>query len=118
MRQIHTHQVNPVNDALSIHVMDEAGHGGACHVYRIGFPDGSTQDISFQNGPIKEVGVNGLTHELLLAILIDRLECFQKGPYACDQNGAALEHLRDAVEWLHARTLERIDRGVEGTHTI
>jgi len=29
--------------------------------------------IAFQNGPIKEFGVNGITQEALLAIVIDRL---------------------------------------------
>jgi hypothetical protein len=33
----------------------------------------------FQNGPIAEVGVNGVTHEVLLAIVADRLRSFQKG---------------------------------------
>ena len=30
--------------------------------------------LTFQDGAIKEVGVNGVTHEALLAIVIDRLQ--------------------------------------------
>ena len=52
----------------------------------------------------------------LLAILIDRLESFQKGPYASTYNGIALQHLRAAQESLLNRTRDRMARGVEGTH--
>lgn len=50
------------------------------------WPDGSvsighTCFIGFQNGPIKEVGVNGVTQEALIAICIDRLRSFQEGPF-------------------------------------
>ncbi len=72
--------------------------------------------ISFQNGPIKEVGVNGVTHEALLAILIDRLRSFQAGPYSNRANAIALTKMEEALMWLQQRTRERIKRGVEGTH--
>lgn len=76
--------------------------------------------ISFQNGPVKEDGngVNGITHEVLLAVLIDRLEGFQAGQYANPHNQLALDHLRGALEALHDRTRARIARGVEGTHKV
>lgn len=32
---------------------------------------------------IAEVGTNGITHEALLAVLIDRLQSFQRGEYSC-----------------------------------
>ena len=76
----------------------------------------NTLTIIFQNGPIPEFGVNGITHEALLAILIDRLEGFQAGPFANVYNGAALENLQFAQELLLSRTRERMARGVEGTH--
>lgn len=118
MREITSHKVNGANSQLSIHVMDEPGIGGASHVYRVGFPDGYTCDINFQNGPILQASVNGLTHEVLLAILIDRLGSFQGGNYACIENEYALANLRTAEGWLRRRTQSRIDRGVEGTHII
>lgn len=74
--------------------------------------------IVFQHGPIQEHGRNGVTHEALLAILIDRLECFEAGPYACMENAAALMHLRCALTVLHNRTAKRVARNVEGTHKI
>lgn len=75
-------------------------------------------DISFQCGPLAEAGINGITHENLLAILIDRLEGFQGGKYATVENQIALDHLRAAQNTLKFRTQLRLARGVEGTHTV
>lgn len=125
MRQLTSHKINECNDAITIQVLDEPGQGGACHQYAIDWTYKGVQPpseqrvlIPFQNGPIKEVGTNGVTHEVLLAILIDRLEHFQKGPYACEENGRALDHLISAEMALHSRTKARVARGVEGTHTV
>ncbi len=98
--------------------MDEPGQGGANHHYDIE-SDGSLTvlaAIRFQNGPIKEFGINGITQEALLAIVIDRLRSFQAGPYACEDNQRALEHAHQALKFLQKRTLARIARGVEGTN--
>jgi uncharacterized protein (DUF1810 family) len=122
MRQLTDHQVNPANDTLDIDVTDEPGSGGANHVYRVSTPDRATVDVElrFQNGPINEDGngVNGITHEVLLAIVADRLRSFQQGPYASRYNALALTHIEEAQNWLNRRTLERMRRGVEGTHQI
>ncbi|MBN9522260.1 hypothetical protein J0H58_27705 [bacterium] len=122
-REIETHKVNGCNEALKLTAEDDPGCGGANHHYQIRFPDKTpglfqVTNLRFQNGPIKEAGVNGVTHEVLLAILIDRLEGFQSGQYACDDNAEALTHLRAAVEVLHRRTKARAARGVEGTHAV
>lgn len=123
MRTITTHAVNGLNEALLIGVLDEPGQGGACHQYQIRKhvknEDDATADVElvqlhFQNGPIKEFGVNGISGEALLAIVRDRLECFQRGPFACETNQQALDHVVAAMEALHSRTRERLERGVEG----
>ena len=129
MRNLHGHKVNPANDKLEIEVSDEPGAGGANHLYVIGPFDDSTnasQDpqfkglksshILFQNGPINEVGVNGVTHEVLLEIVADRLRSFQSGPYSCRENALALTKVEEAQMWLQSRTLKRMQRGVEGSH--
>jgi hypothetical protein len=119
MRTIDTHKVNPANDKIAINVMDEPGSGGAPHHYALdvnGTENGV--DLRFQNGPIGEVGVNGVTHEALLAVIVDRLEHFQKGPFACRENAIALTKIQEAQHWLLHRTRARMDRGVEGTHTV
>jgi len=120
MRQINDHKVNPANDTLTLTVLDEPGHGNACHEYEVSHPNMPPTRVSFQNGPINEDGngVNGLTHEVLLAIVADRLRGFQSGPYACKANACALTHIEEAQHWLQQRTLERMRRGVEGTHTV
>lgn len=136
MREIHDHKVNPANDTLSVFVIDKPGSGGANHAYLVtgldidkleanpaaqaveeeaqmeGYP------IIFQNGPISEVGVNGVTHEVLLAVLADRLTGFQSGPYASVDNAEALSHIQAAQQALQRRTRERMARGVEGTHKV
>ena len=131
-RELTDHKVNPANDKLTVTVEDAPGAGGAHHAYMIsGFDadlnpstevtasDAGDKDwvsIVFQNGPINQVGVNGVTHEALLAILIHRLRCFQAGPYACAENACALTQLEAAQESLHSRTRACMARGVEGTH--
>jgi len=118
MRELHSHKVNPANDALTIKVLDEPGAGGANHEYDVTGGTAWPTFIRFQNGPIAEVGVNGITHEVLLAILIDRMRSFQAGAYACRENAIALTKLEEAQMWLLQRTRNRMDRGVEGTHTV
>lgn len=114
-RVINDHKVNPANDRIDLYVMDEPGAGGACHEYEIRVPDHPTTRISFQNGPIAENGVNGLTQEVLLAIVMDRLRAFQRGPFSCRENALALTKLEEAQHWLFHRTRERMSRNVEGT---
>jgi hypothetical protein len=75
-------------------------------------------EIQFQEGNPAEVGTNGVTHEALLAILIDRLKGFQGGKYACRENAIALTKLQEALMWLKSRTEARVARGVEGTHAV
>lgn len=124
-RELNGHKVNGCNECIVIDVLDEPGQGGACHNYRISGLKGPldnhpipTIDIRFQNGPIRECGTNGITHEALLAILIDRLEGFQSGKYATVENQIALDHLRAAQATLKFRTEQRVRRNVEGTHAV
>jgi hypothetical protein len=117
MRTINEHKVNPANDRIAVEVTDQPGAGGANHTYRIDWGSGAVT-LQFQNGPIAEVGVNGITQEVLLAICADRLRAFQAGPYACRENELALTKIEEAQHWLHHRTRARMDRGVEGTHTV
>lgn len=122
MRALTEHKVNPANDRILIEVADEPGPGGANHEYVVTLPHvegkAKSTNISFQNGPINEAGVNGLTQEVLLAIVADRLRSFQAGPFSCRENALALTKIEEAMHWLHSRTLARMQRGVEGTHKV
>ena len=125
MRRLTDHVVEGDRaEQLEISVLDEPGVGGANHAYRItGFETASNSSaefsdnyvtVLFQNGPIKESGVNGITQEALLAIVIDRLRGFQDGLYLTRENQMALGHCEEALMWLQKRTRSRIARGVEG----
>lgn len=132
MKNLTNHQTN-LDDSLKIEVIDEPDNGGTCHAYDItGFDtinnkasenagyrrSFSRVPIVFQNGPIKEVGINGISNESLLAIVEHRLEGFQSGSYSCVENAHALLNVKQALLCLHNRTLAREIRGVEGTSTI
>src|SRR5262245_727881 len=115
MRKLIDHIVegDSANHQLVVEVFDEPGAGGACHHYEIsGFNSKSNPSdpwtarhgkpaqhstVLFQNGPIAEAGVNGVTHEALFAIVIDRLRSFQAGPHSCRENAIALTHCEDAL---------------------
>ena len=104
-----------------VKVLDEKGQGNANHEYEVVLAENRNQvvcEVRFQNGPIKEAGVNGVMNEDLIAIVIDRMRGFQSGDYRCRDNALALTKLEEALMWLRNRTNEREARGVEGTHTI
>lgn len=124
MRQITNHKV--AGNELHIDVLDEPGSGGANHEYQVSvvgvtnYEDANqfygqfNTKISFQNGPIPVDGINGVTQEVLLAIVQDRLQSFQNGPFPCKENEAALAYVTEALEILKGRTRDRIARAVEG----
>ena len=101
---------------------DEKG-GNMSHEYRMEYDPlnngyKQTQAVKFQQGPVAEHGINGITNEALLAIVIDRLEGAQEGPYKSRYNALALTKLEEAILWLSRRTLDRQARGVEGTSAV
>lgn len=109
---------------LRVLASDDRGSGNANHEYQIvdvsrenTAPDADRvlASLNFQNGPIPEFGINGITNETLIAVLIDRLEGFQGGQYAHPYNADALTSLRSAMASLKQRTRDRLARGVEGT---
>lgn len=144
-RIITDHKLTGLNEAIEIVAADEPGPGGANHVYRLRLanhlthPNRATPDhtiIRFQNGPIGESGVNGLSNEALIALVIDRIRGFQhqrlgdltppnvgvpgdfdfnsRGKFACRENAIALTHFEEGLMWLQKRTRDRQARGVEG----
>lgn len=104
---------------LGIDATDDIGPGGAYHEYQVRFlhpcePHGAFLHIKFQKGPARGRDANGVTNEALLAIVQHRLECFQAGPFPCDENAQSLNRVREALHWLHQRTADRKRRRVEG----
>ena len=74
--------------------------------------------VDFQEGPIKEVGVNGVHNEDLIAMVLTRLYSFQESKFACTENEIAIKKLEQALMWLRRRTEGRIIRNVEGTSNV
>lgn len=103
-------------------------HGGASHCYEIqrpAVPSDQHNDqftplcsIDFQRGALGETIANGVSNESLIAVVIDRLQCFNDGPYRCRENSLAITALEEALHWLHHRTMHRQARGVEGKHVV
>lgn len=74
--------------------------------------------IHFQEGPIKEKGVNGINNEDAIVMVIRRLEEFQNSEFKCRENAVAITKLEEALMWLRKRTMGRENRGVVGTSAV
>ena len=74
--------------------------------------------IHFQEGPVKENGVNGVANEDVLGMVLRRLEDLQKSEYKCRETACAITKLEEALMWLRKRTNSRIKRHVEGTSEV
>lgn len=97
--------------------VDAQGPGGAHHHYRVIPEPGVTFDICFFRGPREAVNTQpGLFEDDLLAILEDRMACFQRGEFPSSANNVALHHIKKAREALASRVAERLARGVLGKH--
>nr|WP_239541235.1 hypothetical protein [Pullulanibacillus pueri] len=92
----------------------------APHTFEVRKVDGNgyIEKVHFQEGAIKEHGVNGVMNEDLIAMVICRLDHFQNSEFACYENEMAYLKLEEALLWLRKRTMGREQRNVEGTHTI
>ena len=124
--EITTHRASGLSENIAVLKSGAPGPGGAHHHYKLqvrangpeGKPDGplySETHIHFQEGSIAEAGANGVTQEALLAVVKDRLEDFQRGPYACSENADALANVDRALDALKSRTARRTAAGTEGT---
>ena len=71
--------------------------------------------ISFtlQDGPIKEVGVNGCQVDTILMAAKAIIEGFNS-EYPCKENESAIKNIGQAIDDLSAREKDRVSRGVEG----
>ena len=69
--------------------------------------------FTIQNGPIKEVGVNGCQVDTLIYAakeIIGKLNT----KFPCRENALAITKLEEALHWLDARKKDREKREVEG----
>lgn len=114
MREVKHRAVGVMKDKIQIFA--EEGNSEysilmKCHDKGQRLPD-EFLNISFQKGnPLDEV--NGVTVESLLSLIIDR---HNEMPQELKTREGALfvTKLEEALHWLFARTLDRVERGVEG----
>ena len=74
--------------------------------------------VHFQEGPIKEQGVNGINNEDAIVMVIRRLQGFQDSQFSCRENAMAITKLEEALMWLRKRTIGREKREVVGTSSV
>lgn len=125
-QEITSHKTNECNRQIKV-IGRNPGAGGAFKKFDITGPvkellgvgavPSFGLNMKFQDGPVAD-GVNGITNEVLLAILETRLMGFQSGRFANANNAEAITHIRAAMSALCRRTQERQERGVEGTHEV
>jgi len=74
---------------------------------------GSSVTFTIQNGPIKEVGVNGCQIDDVIAWSRAKIASFNVA-FPCRENAIVLTKLDEALLWLLKRKLDREVRQVEG----
>lgn len=77
--------------------------------------DVATYSIPWQNGPVREVGRNGIQAPEVLGQVADYLRAVNVAPYESFDTTTAIAHIVSAIELLNHRTAAREARGVEGT---
>jgi hypothetical protein len=71
--------------------------------------------VVYQNGFPRDVGVNGCRVEDVILAALDRLQQYQDGPLACEENRAAIQFLSAARQALDDRIHRRQEQGVLNT---
>ena len=69
--------------------------------------------FTFQDGPIKEVGENGLQATDLLFFTKELFKSLNKA-FPCRENSLTITKIEEAIHWQDARTKDRESRKVEG----
>ena len=69
--------------------------------------------FTIQSDPVSEVGVNGLQAVDMLHYVKCLFESLNDR-FPCAENALTIQKLQEAIYFQHARTVDRIKRGVEG----
>jgi hypothetical protein len=122
MREIEDHLIAE-SSAVEVMADDKPDSTGAIgrYVATVTTPEGKeilSQAITFQNGPRREVGSNGISEESLMAIVLDRLRSYQETPFVSADTAEAIRHLESSLTCLQRRSIARKRRGVDGTNMV
>ena len=115
MRSIDSHIITPEDRHIKIYAVDERVTPRSNNHYQVFVDDKPLLEIKFQSGNYSDKGIDGVTMEALLSIVIDRLEGFQAGVFKSEENTQAITLIQSALNWLHKRTFDRICRRVRDT---
>lgn len=108
------HDGHGLNESIDI-TADELSAGGASHKYEFRIAGELVGSLQFQHGPRQEPeSTPGVVEAAVLAVLMDRLQCFQAGPFASRENAIALTHLETALLFIKRRADNRAKCGVLG----
>lgn len=107
-------RIHTDNNGVAVNAISKLADGTDVdgHEYHVLFGPAAAV-IEFQNGPVAENGVNGLTNEALLSILVHRTKAINK-KFPCRENSIAITNMEQALMWFEKRTADRIERNVEG----
>ena len=87
------------------------------HSFTVTSKNGSSvlSEVHFQEGPVEEYGVNGITDEDLIMMVICRLRHLQRtAEHECSENNLAINNLDSTLLWFKKR---REKSGVPTTHS-
>ena len=73
--------------------------------------------VTWQDGTVPEVGVNGCQLQDVLEIAIERLRELN-AQFPCRENSITLTKLEEAAMWQEKRTANRREQGVEGQRAL
>jgi len=77
--------------------------------------DVNSISFTIQNGPIREVGINGCQVDTIIEAATAIIRGLNK-KFPRRENSLAITKLEEAMMWLRERTRDREARGVEGTN--
>ena len=103
---------NHINNAVSamwkkMNYCDEDGENPFLNT------DGNKIIAHIQEGPIGDVGENGIQAVELLDFCAELFKSFNNA-YPCRENSLTITKIEEAIHWQDARTKDRERRGVEG----
>lgn len=96
----------------------DLARGAASHEYEISNGGMLVGQLQYQRGGRNEPGSTaGVTDQALLAVVLDRLQCFQAGPFPCRENAVIITKIQECLFWYRERADQRAARGVLGKNT-
>ena len=75
--------------------------------------NGNSLHVTMQDGPISEVGENGIQVTELLGLVKEIYVSLNKA-FPCRENSLTITKIEEAIHWQDARTKDREARKVEG----